>query len=346
MITNLTNTGAKLRTYVYLGGTVVAEQWLRVLFKFNAPVTGSEMQSELSGELSADGFGRNDHAALGISVPPVSGGEEATMPDYTKGGHTINPESGCQLDRMPISCRELFLMIPSLDIVEIVDLSRGGIGSHIRITKHTKYGGHYKDIPHIPRPNPNEDPDAIYLYTDIEWVPTTMTWNETRSKSFSFLNVRLDTKDKGFPCPLPWVFRGIFAKGGKKLSDVLQKTWDDAEKNKREEGGWIYMDKKGNVKAVRKTIDSNDSQTGIYLGKPPNLKGWIVIANFHTHDTGHTPSESVPGFVTGDTDINRYRDRIPGLILGTEGDGELVQTPYGPERGFFRIGVPKRCQRY
>jgi YD repeat-containing protein len=107
-ITNLTNTGAKLRTYVYLGNTVIAEQWLRVLFKFNAPVTGSEMQSELSGELSADGFGRNDHAALGISVPPVSGGEEATMPDYTKGGHTGNPESRCQVNSAPTSCSQMW----------------------------------------------------------------------------------------------------------------------------------------------------------------------------------------------------------------------------------------------
>jgi YD repeat-containing protein len=108
-ITNLTNTGAKLRTYVYMGKTVISEQWLfGVLFKYNDPVTGGVMQGVLSGELSADGFGRVDSAALGTNIPPQNGGEEAETPDYTKGGHTGNPESRCQIDSAPVSCSLMF----------------------------------------------------------------------------------------------------------------------------------------------------------------------------------------------------------------------------------------------
>lgn len=107
------------------------------------------------------------------------------------------------------------------------------------------------------------------------------------------------------------------------------------------------MNTMGKVKAVRKTIGSDAMQTAIDLSSPPDLTGWIVIANFHTHDYGTKPSESVPGFVTGDRDVNTYQQKIPGLILGQDEydpNRETVQTPYGPDRGFFHVGLPDRCR--
>jgi hypothetical protein len=49
--------------------------------------------------------------------------------------------------------------------------------------------------------------------------------------------------------------------------------------------------------------------------------------------------------IWGDVDINMYRYRIPGIILGGINGGKQAFTPYGPERGFFKNDLPKRCQR-
>jgi RHS repeat-associated protein len=151
----------------------------------------------------------------------------------------------------------------------------------------------------------------------------------------------------GYPCP-PSIADIFFGKrsGAQQVVNTLGATWERARRNNREEGGWIYMNKRGRIKAVEKIRGKGDSQTAIVLAEPPRLKGWIVVANFHTHDFESSPSLSVPGFVTGDTDLNTYRDQIPGIILGgTNGSSTAAFTPYGPERGFFQSGLPRRCQK-
>ena len=102
-ITNLTSTGQKLHTYVYLGGTVIADQWSGTLeFKYNAPVTGSIETTNASGEVIPNGGGRTDTEALGAAIPAQQ--EELQILNYQKGGHTGNPESGCQINYAPVSC--------------------------------------------------------------------------------------------------------------------------------------------------------------------------------------------------------------------------------------------------
>ena len=152
-----------------------------------------------------------------------------------------------------------------------------------------------------------------------------------------------NVETKKFPCPLPWLFGGILGKGYPQVTNTLVSAVNDAKANKREEGGWIYMNRKGQVKAVRKVIDADDKQAAIQLSFPEYLKGWIVIATFHTHDISNEPSESVPGFVVGDTDVNEKFHKVPGLILGTK-PGNEAWTRYGPERGFFGVGLPDRCK--
>lgn len=105
------------------------------------------------------------------------------------------------------------------------------------------------------------------------------------------------------------------------------------------------MNTRGEVKVVRAQASA---QTSIDLSSPPSQQGWIAVATFHSHDFGSSPSSTVPGWVTGDLDINNKYELVPGLILGESGSGSGSAedwTTYGPERGFFNIGVPERCRR-
>lgn len=135
------------------------------------------------------------------------------------------------------------------------------------------------------------------------------------------------------------------------MTEALQETWLLARDKKREEGGWVYMNRQKKVKAVRKDREvsgaKGDKQTAIDLNDPPDEEDWRVIATFHTHDSNSAPSPRVPGFVWGDADVNNDQG-VPGLILGNTfgGVGSVSDwTPYGPKRGFFGIGLPKRCEK-
>lgn len=146
-----------------------------------------------------------------------------------------------------------------------------------------------------------------------------------------------------FPCP-PDV-AGIFS-GGKEVTGVLDSTWELARRTNREEGGWIFMNKQGRLKAVAKTNRRDgDRQTAIDLNSPPSMRGWIVVGTFHTHDYDSYPSESVPGFVTGDVDVNNKSHKVPGIILGGTNSGRMAFAGYEPKRGYWRRDLPERCQK-
>lgn len=74
-IRTLTDTGGKYQTFVYMGSSVIAEYTYgnnnnsEVVFKHSDPLTGSVMQTALSGELSLGGAGRQDIGALGTFIP-------------------------------------------------------------------------------------------------------------------------------------------------------------------------------------------------------------------------------------------------------------------------------------
>jgi YD repeat-containing protein len=109
-ITTLDNTGKKSVTLVYMGSSVIAEQKVLmdgsvnlIAFKHTAPVTGNIEETELSGEISTYAHGKSNFGALGAVIPPEDE-EEVEMPNYQSGGHTKNPEHGCTIDGMPISC--------------------------------------------------------------------------------------------------------------------------------------------------------------------------------------------------------------------------------------------------
>jgi hypothetical protein len=150
---------------------------------------------------------------------------------------------------------------------------------------------------------------------------------------------------QGFPCP-PKNHAKLFY--NPKVTGVLSSTYELAKKTNREEGGWIYMNHRGGLMAVRKDRDKDtdptDRQNAINLGYPPRRIGWIVVGTFHTHDYGSEPSQTVPGFARGDIDINNNDLKVPGIILGGVNSGTAAYTPYGPERGFLYNNLPERCK--
>ncbi|MET0753299.1 MAG: VCBS repeat-containing protein, partial [Pyrinomonadaceae bacterium] len=105
-ISNLTYTGDRLHTYAYLGNTVIADQWSgSLMFKFNTPVTGSVEETLSSGAINPNHTGKIEMGALGTVIPSQNGDGEEIDPSAThQGGHTKNPESGCQLNYAWVSC--------------------------------------------------------------------------------------------------------------------------------------------------------------------------------------------------------------------------------------------------
>jgi hypothetical protein len=107
-ISTLNDSGAKVRTSVYLNGTIIAEQSVpdgEALFKHADPVTGSTMQAQESGEITPNNVGRTEVEALGANVPTVAD-DLSILHDYTDNGSVRNPESGCQINGAPIECTD------------------------------------------------------------------------------------------------------------------------------------------------------------------------------------------------------------------------------------------------
>ncbi len=138
--------------------------------------------------------------------------------------------------------------------------------------------------------------------------------------------------------------------------DIYEKALNDmSAHNGHEEGGWIYQDAKGNLKAVLKdrhtVADPQDSAIQIFLGSPPKIKGMRVVGTFHTHtnDVG-VSGEAVDlgnGMirVSGDY-LPNYQMKIPGMVLTRPHDGTgQGYRIYGPGPGFMNVGMPKGCNR-
>lgn len=130
----------------------------------------------------------------------------------------------------------------------------------------------------------------------------------------------------------------------------LYKTLLKAEANmhRNEEGGWIYMDKNGTIKVVQKNRsvdwDAGDGPTTIVLSTPRNIRGYKIVATFHTHAHGlENPSDDTPT-IKGDLSINSDQ-KVPGIILSRKSANAPMQAKvYGPDRGIFGVGIPKECK--
>lgn len=146
---------------------------------------------------------------------------------------------------------------------------------------------------------------------------------------------------KGFPCPPDFV---QILSGGPSVTDKLKDARELSPKTGREQGGWIYMNKHGKLKAQLKDRGGiNQAGIGmtIDLWQPPILRGWIAVASFHTHDFGMDPSMPTGETVSIPNDLwNNEWAGVPGIILGPEGT-----SGYGPKRGYWgqHGRMPKKC---
>lgn len=108
-ITETNDTGAKAKTSVYLNGKAVAEQRIEgeselVKFNFGDPIVGTEDKTDSDGVITPNDVDLTQREPLGASIPTTEA-EETGMPLYYKGGNWKNPETGCEIGDMPLSCR-------------------------------------------------------------------------------------------------------------------------------------------------------------------------------------------------------------------------------------------------
>jgi YD repeat-containing protein len=203
-IATLNSNGQKYQTFVYMGGSLIAEHHQgntnnsQVLFKHDDPITGSEMQTEASGEVSPNGFGKKDIGALDTIVPPEEP-EEFPMPDYKQGGQISNPESGCQLNGGPISCNRILSLLGGLGVPLIGDSAGGGFyflrwisesgRSHGKGITPGSDSGIYASQGNIGTPG---DPDEI---------PATQTLGDGGDWILDFVSLFLNSQDTAIPTP-------------------------------------------------------------------------------------------------------------------------------------------------
>ena len=117
IVTELTNTGTKLKTYVYLGGQTIARQesgW--VVWQHDNPITGSRGTSNRDGgynaELEPDPMGidvgfYDPFIEFPLPPPPTEGGSPILMGDQSGCGNNPNC-TRCYMDGFEIGCADAF----------------------------------------------------------------------------------------------------------------------------------------------------------------------------------------------------------------------------------------------
>jgi hypothetical protein len=163
-----------------------------------------------------------------------------------------------------------------------------------------------------------------------------------KSESFIFKGVftqnigpqELGQQDK-YPCPPT----GNDLANNPDFAQASQTANKQARSNGKyiESGGWVLMNRNGDLKWQMKATEHQDRGDTVYgLGEPQkyvgNLmkRGWIVIADFHTHDYE----------IGNPVDVERALKRgVPGIWIFPSGNARA----YGPNRGLFGKTLPKGC---
>jgi len=151
---------------------------------------------------------------------------------------------------------------------------------------------------------------------------------------------------KGFPCP-PTIAEIFTGRDQSSVGKVLTAAGQLSPKTGREEGGWIYMNRKGRLTArLNERGGQNISGLGmtINLNYPPSVRGSIIVATFHTHDVDMDPSMPLGERISPPNDLWTNEEQgVPGIIVGA--GFTLGFQGYGPKRGFWGQPLPKRCQK-
>ena len=104
-----------------------------------------------------------------------------------------------------------------------------------------------------------------------------------------------------------------------------------------EAGGWVLMNRRGNLRVVIKPPEARDTSTMVYgLGEPGRyIRGHgrreVVVADFHTHVNEISNPDEIP---------TANARRVPGIWIYPSGRAEA----YGPKRGLFGRNLPRGCR--
>lgn len=232
-ITELTETGAKLKTSIYMGGSAIASQheWEEtqaVSFTNTDPLTGSTQETSSAGEMPAYDTGHNEFEPLGALANPSE--EEMTVPNYGKGGSIKNPDTGCQLDYAPVSCSLAFRVLQSggkYDILVDVRAEGGWALLHsLQSQIYATYSRTWKDksgrkAPKSPNDSGDGSPESpITSHTQIDGGTWVYSYTITVVGNVS---LRLDNRND-----LPSWVKDIYRnpKLAKNLTDCINKVFN------------------------------------------------------------------------------------------------------------------------
>ena len=127
----------------------------------------------------------------------------------------------------------------------------------------------------------------------------------------------------------------------KAVKDMIKDNW-------KEQGGWIYQNSRGVLRAVRKVRKHVMAPRFIYLDKPP-VKGWKCGWYFPYSSSDFGPSGDDLHYVNGvamasGDYLANYNQGVPGLVLTRTESGGTGDYTYGPARGFHGVGLPNECK--
>lgn len=351
MVAELLNTGQRAGSFVYAEGEeVLAMQTDRVVWEHHEPAGQSVRLAEASGTV----IDEREETSSGAKIekedpypadPNFTGAD--TDGSYPHLGTVGKPIIGCTTDGILIpDCSWIFVRISSFEIVEQTAAAwREFVGYSVRMPEG--------------RPISVGTDLGFAIAMAYEYGSDTLirNWlvNDTAFQSSAFSSLQSQAQKpqnptqpsaKGFPCP-PSVAEIFTGRDQSAVGKVLTAAGELFPKTGREEGGWIYMNRKGRLTArLNDRGGQNVSGLGmaIDLNNPPIVRGSIVVATFHTHDFGMDPSMPTGEKLSLPNDLWTNEEQgVPGIIVGA-GDVRGFNG-YGPKRGYWRQPLPKRCDK-
>lgn len=140
-----------------------------------------------------------------------------------------------------------------------------------------------------------------------------------------------------FPCPPTAeeiINSPVFQAAISRANEIAR---SDQRRGFIEAGGWVLMNRRGNLRVVIKPPEARDTSTMVYgLGEPGRyIRGHgrreVVVADFHTHVNEISNPDEIP---------TANARRVPGIWIYPSGRAEA----YGPKRGLFGRNLPRGCR--
>ncbi|HVF51360.1 MAG TPA: Ig-like domain-containing protein [Pyrinomonadaceae bacterium] len=355
VLTELDAHGAKVKSNIYAGQTLLAEQWAYgVVWKHVNPLTGQRGESTREGyfdveEVEPDTLGVNvgkSDPYITLHEPPSENG----MAGILVGGGT----GKCKVEGLAFDCAIAAELQESGSAVMIPEGDNGdysGVrtqGGRIEIFQPFA-GGHSGFLP----------PGSRYIGGGIASTPAQQVKGGGRSSnpyppgamvtSLDMRHYLLDFTRGSFfqkarlapqtarnwtrvPEDIRCAPTGEELASSSIVRQALLRAWADANigtPQRHEEGGWIYFNPATGKLSVRRAPAGQTHS--LDLRNPPDVRGSLVAGTFHIHpepatSTGYWESGPSP------TDkSNAYKWGVPGVVM-SQLDGKTGIQFHGPKR--------------